>query len=98
MAKRYNRRIVSELSLTKSSVKPKKILWEQPNKDKDVHYGMVGEEMFFKIERKGYKLYLSATPQAFVGIYDDWSHSLTELKKKALVALEKRGIVNHILN
>lgn len=82
----------------RTSCKSKKITWEQPDKDEEIYLGMVNGKVFFMIERKGYKLYCSGTPQAIIGIYDDWGHDLEKLKKKALVALESKGIVNHILN
>jgi hypothetical protein len=50
------------------------------------------------IERRGYQLYCSSTPQAFMGLYDEWGKDLEVLKKKALVALERKGAVNHVLN
>jgi hypothetical protein len=94
--KASRRRLVK--GLCKLSMSGQTILWKQPDVDKDVHLGMVGEKVFFTIERKGYLFYCSSTPQALSGLYDEWGRNLEVLKRKAQDALKKRGVVNHILN
>ena len=94
VVKRKRRRIVKELIEMKSN----KIVWEQPNTDEELYLGMVGAKVFFTIERKGYLFYCSSTPQAFMGLYDEWNRDLSKLQKKAQVALKNKGVVNHLLN
>ena len=79
-------------------LKSKIIIWEQPDKNKEVYFGLVDWRVFFTIEKKGYKFHCSSSKLALIGIYDDWDKDLEALKRKAGIALEKNGVVNHILN
>ena len=79
-------------------MKHKKIIWEQPDKNKELYLGIVEERVLFVIELKGYKFYCSSTRQALIGMYDDWGNDLETLKKRAEIALDNKGVVNHILN